>query len=313
MCPLQRSESPAVPPGAVPSRHRLTIVGEGPGRTEEKAGRPFVGMSGRLLDQLLQSQAHVPRSEVFVTNGALCRGESDRDNAQAAKCCAPRLLSELAATDPKVPIATLGKLSTETVTGIGQIFLARGFVFTLPEIDTAPFRKTALKLAHDSPVRARADLRLASAEGRARLRGRTVLPSVHPAFVLRSETWQPVAQLDARRMGRAVRGLLDPQKLADKGPHVVTSDPRLLKQLGPSVSLDVETTHAPHPALAQLLCVGLSDVGLAPSGPGQTVVLWPWAASMASPLSRFLRSRREVVGHNLITFDRVVLETHGVK
>lgn len=43
------------------------IVGEAPGREEEKAGRPFVGPSGRLLDTALAALG-VPRGSVYVTN-----------------------------------------------------------------------------------------------------------------------------------------------------------------------------------------------------------------------------------------------------
>ena len=43
------------------------IVGEAPGREEEKEGRPFVGKSGRLLDSALRSIG-VERSSVYITN-----------------------------------------------------------------------------------------------------------------------------------------------------------------------------------------------------------------------------------------------------
>jgi DNA polymerase len=50
------------PPGAA-----LMLVGEQPGDEEDRAGRPFVGPAGRLLDRLLD-RASVPRRDTYVTN-----------------------------------------------------------------------------------------------------------------------------------------------------------------------------------------------------------------------------------------------------
>jgi hypothetical protein len=72
------------------------------------------------------------------------------------------------------------------------------------------------------------------------------------------------------------------------------------------VALDVETTHTGSPLTAELLCVGVGDTK-------NVVVLWPWRRKLAKPLAKFLRTRAAVVGHNLMGFDAIVLERHGVK
>lgn len=46
---------------------RLVLIGEQPGDEEDRAGRPFVGPAGRLLDQLLES-AGIDRGDAYVTN-----------------------------------------------------------------------------------------------------------------------------------------------------------------------------------------------------------------------------------------------------
>lgn len=289
---------------------RYAIVGEGPGRTEEKLGRPFVGMSGKFLDRLIMVQAKLFRGRAHVTNAMLCRGESDKENETARKCCAPRLLTELAALPREAPIVLLGSSALQTVLATKSIILSRGFIWTAPEIDPKVLETERRKVAKHVPgsdSRKQAELAAETFEARAKLAGRTILPTLHPAFVLRSETWHAIIKLDFARIGRVVRGEVDVKKLADVGSHVVTQSVTKLRKLGPSVSLDVETTVAASPLLAKLLCVGLSD-GL------NTIVLWPWSrAKMASKLLRWLRTRREVVGHNLFGFDRIVLERNGIK
>ncbi len=50
----------------------LVIVGEGPGETEDKTGRPFVGRAGKLLDECLR-ECGILRKHVFITNVVRCR------------------------------------------------------------------------------------------------------------------------------------------------------------------------------------------------------------------------------------------------
>jgi uracil-DNA glycosylase len=64
-CPLYRDATQAVP-GEGPSRADLMLVGEQPGDKEDLAGKPFVGPSGRILDQALQD-AGIAREQTFVT------------------------------------------------------------------------------------------------------------------------------------------------------------------------------------------------------------------------------------------------------
>lgn len=54
------------------ARSPLVIVGEGPGETEDKTGRPFVGRAGKLLDECLR-ECGILRKHIFVTNVVRCR------------------------------------------------------------------------------------------------------------------------------------------------------------------------------------------------------------------------------------------------
>ncbi|HVQ94062.1 MAG TPA: uracil-DNA glycosylase [Mycobacteriales bacterium] len=65
----------------------LVLVGEAPGADEDKAGRPFVGRAGRLLDELL-AEAGLNRAELAVLNVLQCRPPGNRPPkpAEIARC-----------------------------------------------------------------------------------------------------------------------------------------------------------------------------------------------------------------------------------
>lgn len=310
LCPLAKHGIPVFPSYSQKSWPVGIVVGEGPGRNEEKLGLPFVGQSGKLLDFHL-ARNKIPRKNLHVTNATLCRPgtENKKILRKAAECCGARLYQEIAPISKSVPILALGKQATISILGLTQILLVRGFIFETPLIDpseTKKLEKAILKHAPKSIGRLFAEFRRDWGLGRAAIAGRPVLPTIHPAFVLRSETWSGVLKLDMRRFARMVRGEIG--DLADqvKLPETVTQDVRKLKILGPEVSLDVETTKTGSPLTASLLCVGLSDGK-------REIVIWPWKAKLARPVADFLKTRKSVVGHNTMNFDRVVLERHGIK
>ena len=71
VCPLKGNV--VVPSAPASKRLKLVIVGEGPGRVEEKVGIPFMGSSGKFLDQLLFQQGKdFPRASIHITNAMLC-------------------------------------------------------------------------------------------------------------------------------------------------------------------------------------------------------------------------------------------------
>ena len=70
-----------------PGRPRFVLVGEAPGATEDETGRPFVGRSGALLDELLGA-AGLNRAEAAVLNVVKCRPPGNRTPkaAEVARC-----------------------------------------------------------------------------------------------------------------------------------------------------------------------------------------------------------------------------------
>jgi DNA polymerase len=102
----------------------VMIVGEGPGRHEDEQGLPFVGPSGRLLDQLL-GEIGLERSAVYIANVVKCRPPGNRDPREdEIEACKPYLRSQLALVDPRV-VVTLGnfasKLLLRTSVGITRL------------------------------------------------------------------------------------------------------------------------------------------------------------------------------------------------
>ena len=77
-CGLCEGRTQAVLGAGVPNS-RIVIVGEGPGRNEDEQGKPFVGRSGQLLDQMLEQVGLSRNRNVFITNIVKCRPPENRD------------------------------------------------------------------------------------------------------------------------------------------------------------------------------------------------------------------------------------------
>lgn len=81
------------------------LVGEAPGRNEDREGRPFVGQAGKLLDRLL-AEAGLTRSEVSITNRVRCwPGMGNPDPSHREKlACLPWLEQEVQEAEPGVVV-----------------------------------------------------------------------------------------------------------------------------------------------------------------------------------------------------------------
>lgn len=109
LCELSRQRTHAVP-GEGSATADVFLIGEGPGWHEDQQGRPFVGNSGKFLDELL-GKAGLNREDVFITNVVKCRPPSNRDPLpDEIQACSSYLERQIAAIDPKV-IVTLGRFS----------------------------------------------------------------------------------------------------------------------------------------------------------------------------------------------------------
>jgi len=140
----------------------VVLIGEGPGATEDELGRPFVGRAGELLDQALQA-AGFSRSAVYISNVVLCRPPGNRTpTPEEVRACSPYLRRRLELIAPPIVVA-LGATAAAALLRPGT--------------------------------------RITQARGRwHRVGGRWVMPTYHPAAVLRDPSKRPDLWADLRQV-----------------------------------------------------------------------------------------------------------------
>lgn len=93
---------------------RLMFIGEGPGENEDLEGRPFVGRAGQLLDKMILAMG-LSRRQVYIANIVKCRPPNNRQPApDETAACTPYLLEQIRVIRPQV-IVTLGLPSTQYI------------------------------------------------------------------------------------------------------------------------------------------------------------------------------------------------------
>ncbi len=135
----------------------LMFIGEGPGEQEDLQGRPFVGRAGELLTRMIEAMG-LSRDQVYIANIVKCRPPGNRDpEPDEMVACMPLLVSQIGLVRPKVLVA-LGRISAQAL------------------------------LQTSEPI--------GRLRGRwHRVAGRDLMPTFHPAYLLRSpdkkrEAWQ---------------------------------------------------------------------------------------------------------------------------
>lgn len=96
------------------------FVGEAPGAEEDAVGEPFVGQSGKLLDNMLKSISLKRGINVYITNVVKCRPPGNRDpKADEVAACEPYLARQIALIQPKLIVA-LGKVAADHLLSTDQ-------------------------------------------------------------------------------------------------------------------------------------------------------------------------------------------------
>ncbi|RRR70800.1 MAG: uracil-DNA glycosylase [Candidatus Viridilinea halotolerans] len=161
LCGLHMGRTNAVP-GEGPPTAKIMLIGEGPGLHEDRQGRPFVGPSGKFLDQLL-AMAGLERHEVFIGNVIKCRPPQNRDPQpeEIQVCTENYLFRQIEAINPAV-IVTLGRFSM-------GLFLPGERIMRI----------------HGQPRR---------------VNGRLIVPMLHPAAALHQPQNRPLLEADFQRL-----------------------------------------------------------------------------------------------------------------
>ncbi len=168
LCPLSEGRKNIVF-GVGSQDAKVVLVGEAPGASEDEQGIPFVGRAGELLDQMLAGAARLRREDVYIANVLKCRPPGNRDpRPEEVQLCSPYLREQIRSIWPDV-IMTMGNPATR--------FILR------TEAGITHLRGKLFKTGHF-----------------------IVLPTFHPAAVLRDQLKMPALEQDFRLMGALVRG-----------------------------------------------------------------------------------------------------------
>jgi uracil-DNA glycosylase family 4 len=123
-CSLRSSATQPVP--GIGVGHKYMLIGESPGKTEDREGVPFIGASGKRLNQLIQL-AGIDLKDTYITNVCKCRPPLVSGKLRAPRkaerlSCYPFLKEELRIVRPQY-IITLGAvpLSLFSEYGISQM------------------------------------------------------------------------------------------------------------------------------------------------------------------------------------------------
>jgi len=160
-CELYRHATQVVM-GEGPAHASIMMVGEQPGDKEDRAGEPFVGPAGELLNRALED-AGIDRASVYLTNAVKHFKFEERGKRRIHKkptdgettACKPWLWAELARVRPRI-IVCLGATAARSVIGKQHKLLAqRGEFFEHPMADlvTATVHPSAILRAPDSDAR----------------------------------------------------------------------------------------------------------------------------------------------------------------
>lgn len=152
-------------PGEGSPNAPLMFIGEAPGAQEDKLGRPFVGASGKFLQEMLES-IDLTREDVYITNIVKFRPPNNRDPlAEEIEACLPYLVKQIEIISPKL-----------------VIFLGRHSLNVF-------FPELKISQAHGQPVRRTITL------GQDKI-NQVFLPLYHPAAALYNGSMRQVLQED---------------------------------------------------------------------------------------------------------------------
>lgn len=112
-CPLGTLGRTTVVFGSGNPDARLLLIGEGPGADEDRLGLPFVGRSGKLLDQIFDAIG-IDRSAIYISNIVKCRPPENRKPTllESATCTKLLLFKQIKIIRPTI-ICTLGATALE--------------------------------------------------------------------------------------------------------------------------------------------------------------------------------------------------------
>lgn len=131
----------------------VVVVGEAPGAEEDRTGRPFVGRAGKLLDLMLASVGF-PRESIFICNVLKCRPPGNRNpQPEEVAACSPYLVRQLELVRPRA-IFAVGTFAAQALLATTEsIGRLRGTVHSYQDIPLVPTYHPAALLRNPAWVR----------------------------------------------------------------------------------------------------------------------------------------------------------------
>lgn len=255
----------------------ILVIGEGPGKYEDAVGKPFVGDSGKLLQESLNCL----NARYYITNAVKCRsidstGANRTPTAIEIDCCKPFTIKQIIEKKPKVILA-VGSIAVEQLLGFTMAMeVMRGKVFYHPYFNC------------------------------------NIIPTYHPAFILRNME-EPIYRehfnddiLKAQEIAFAT-----PPRRIIKHPSTLINPvdiERYLKDLcnEKDVAIDLETTGL-NPRKDKI-----TDISFCSSLGRGVHIDWNDVLPHIDLLKKFLLSDVKKIGHNFI-FDHLFLRLLGLK
>jgi DNA polymerase len=160
-CDLHKSRRRAVP-GEGSGQAKIMLVGEAPGKEEDAQGRPFVGRSGKVLNEIL-AKVGLKRKELFITSVVKCRPPKNRTprREEMDVCVQAHLRRQIEVISPTI-LCLLGGVAAKALLGKERVSEIRGKVF--------------------------------------RRGSETLLPTYHPAAAGRNRSWRYYLREDLKRL-----------------------------------------------------------------------------------------------------------------
>lgn len=233
-CPLFEVGNGFVPTKFADGESKLTVVGEAPGYYETAKGQPFMGPSGKLLDQVLRHNGY-SRREVTYTNVCLCRPEGNATPPKSAvNACRQRLIHDITTSGARDVLALGGTAAAAVVNDTR----------TITHLRVGP-PKEAVKPLRDGGVE-------------------RVVASWHPAYCLRTADAFPALVSDISKLRETKRNVWTAPRFRyfDDPIHarsIISDIRKRYTHLVVDIEVGIEKDLSfGHPNEYDLLCVGLA-------------------------------------------------------